>query len=101
MSLTAALKVTVIMKGKCIVITYISVITLALLKLSLLPTIVIAVSNNLFLGDCLCSTQDFVKIVSQVKVLFPIFTIFFIFIKLSMSFCNLLRENISRYLLKI
>ena len=34
MSLTAALKVTVIMKGKCIVITYISVITLSLLKFS-------------------------------------------------------------------
>ena len=34
MSLTAALKVTVIMKGKCIVITYISVMTLSLLKFS-------------------------------------------------------------------
>ena len=60
MSLTAALKVTVIMKIMKGVFTYISVISLALLKLSLLATIVIAVRNNLLLGDCLCSTQDLV-----------------------------------------
>ena len=81
MSLTAALKVTVIMKRKCVVY----IITLALLKLSLLPTIVIVVSNNLFLGDCLCSTQDFVKTVSQAV---SNFQILFHFHETSMSFCN-------------
>ena len=83
MSLTAALKVTVIMKQKCVVFTYI--ITLALLKLSLLPMIVIVVSNNLFLGDCLCSTQDFVETVSQAV---SNFQILFHFHETSMSFCN-------------
>ena len=81
MSLTAALKVTVIMKRKCVVY----IITLALLKLSLLPTIVIVVSKNLFLGDCLCSTQDFVKTVSQAV---SNFQILFHFHETSMSFCN-------------